>query len=100
MIFAIIKDRNLLLRKGDFYAYFSAIQSSKIKAKEQANRWIKIIYKSEFIILRKYKFKLNLNKYKFEDKLLYGLSSILRKLYNKQIEFNIVNLKNIVYAYK
>lgn len=94
MIFAILKDRNLL---QDFYAYFSALKTSKSKAKEQANKWIKLIFNKEFSLIRKYKFRLNLNKYKFEDKLLYGLSNIIRKLYNKQIEFNIVNLKNIVF---
>lgn len=56
-----------------------------------------MIFKKELTLIRKYKFRLNLNKYKFEDKLLYGLSNIIRKLYNKEIEFNIVNLKNIVF---
>jgi hypothetical protein len=56
-----------------------------------------LIFKKELSLIRKYKFRLNLNKYKFEDKLLHGLSNIIRKLYNKEIEFNIVNLKNIVF---
>ena len=56
-----------------------------------------MIFNKELTLIRKYKFRLNLNKYKFEDKLLYGLSNIIRKLYNKEIEFNIVNLKNIVF---
>lgn len=94
MIFAILKNRNLL---QDFYAYYSTLKTSKSKAKEQANKWIKLIFKKELTLIRKYKFRLNLNKYKFEDKLLYGLSNIIRKLYNKEIEFNIVNLKNIVF---
>lgn len=94
MISAILKDRNLL---QDFYAYYFTLKTSKSKAKEQANKWIKFIFNKELILIRKYKFRLNLNKYKFEDKLLYGLSNIIRKLYNKEIEFNIVNLKNIVF---
>lgn len=94
MIFAILKNRNLL---QDFYAYYSTLKTSKSKAKEQANKWIKLIFKKELSLIRKYKFRLNLNKYKFEDKLLHGLSNIIRKLYNKEIEFNIVNLKNIVF---
>lgn len=94
MISAILKDRNLL---QDFYAYYFTLKTSKSKAKEQANKWIKLIFNKELILIRKYKFRLNLNKYKFEDKLLYGLSNIIRKLYNKEIEFNIVNLKNIVF---
>lgn len=94
MISAILKDRNIL---QDFYAYYLTLKTSKSKAKEQANKWIKLIFNKELILIRKYKFRLNLNKYKFEDKLLYGLSNIIRKLYNKEIEFNIVNLKNIVF---
>ena len=94
MISAILKDRNLL---QDFYAYYFTLKTSKSKAKEQANKWIKLIFNKELILIRKYKFRLNLNKYKFEDKLLYGLNNIIRKLYNKKIEFNIVNLKNIVF---
>lgn len=94
MIFAILKNRNIL---QDFYVYYSTLKTSKSKAKEQANKWIKFIFKKELTLIRKYKFRLNLNKYKFEDKLLYGLSNIIRKLYNKEIEFNIVNLKNIVF---
>jgi hypothetical protein len=94
MISAILKDRNLL---QDFYAYYFTLKTSKSKAKEQANKWIRLIFNKELTLIRKYKFRLNLNKYKFEDKLLYGLSNIIRKLYNKEIEFNIVNLKKIVF---
>ena len=35
MIFALLKDRNLL---KDFYAYFFALKTSKSKAKEQTNK--------------------------------------------------------------
>jgi hypothetical protein len=94
MISLIMKDEKVL---QDFYAYFSALKTSKIKAKQQANKGVKILFKREFRLLRKYKFKLNLNKYKFEEKLLYRLSNVISKIYNKEIEFNIVNLKNIVF---
>lgn len=94
MILSIMKDKNLL---QDFYAFLSALITSKIKAKQQANKWVKILFKREFRLVRKYKFKLNLNKYKFEEKFLYRLSNIISKIYNKKIEFNIVNLKNIVF---
>lgn len=94
MISLIMKDEKVL---QDFYAYFSALKTSKIKAKQQANKWVKILFKKEFRLLRKYKFKLNLNKYKFEEKLLFRLSNVISKIYNKEIEFNIVNMKNIVF---
>lgn len=90
----VMKDINLL---QDFYAYLSALKASKMKAKELANKWVKILWRGELTIIRKYKFKLNLNKYKFEGKFLVTLSNILSKIYSKQIEFNIVNLKNIVF---
>lgn len=50
----------------------------------------------ELTLLRKYKLRLNLNKYKFEGKLLYKLTKLISKLYNKRVEFNIINLKSII----
>lgn len=93
-IFVLMKDINLL---QDFYAYLSALKACKNMGKEQASKWVKILWSPELTIIRKYKFKLNLNKYKFEEKFLGILSNILSKIYSKQIEFNIVNLKNIVF---
>jgi hypothetical protein len=49
------------------------------------------------LILRKYRLRLSLNKYKFEDKLLYKLNQYISKYYGKKVEFNIVNLKSIAY---
>jgi hypothetical protein len=48
-------------------------------------------------ILRKYRLRLSLNKYKLEDKFLFKLSQFIGKYYGKKIEFNIVNLKSIAY---
>lgn len=48
-------------------------------------------------IFRRYKLKLNLNKYKFEEKLLYKLSNIIGMFYNKKIEFNIINMRSIIF---
>jgi hypothetical protein len=50
-----------------------------------------------FLLIRKYKLRFNLNKSKFEDKLLGRLGQYISKYYNKNIEFNIVNLKSIAY---
>lgn len=94
MIFFIIKDKNLL---QDFYGYLIVLKRCKIKAKQQANKWAKLVFKRELILLRKLKFKLNLNKYKFQEKFLCGLRNLISNIYNKQIEFNIVNLKNIIF---
>lgn len=94
IITAILKDKNLL---QDFYAYLYALNRCKSKAKQQTNKLFKLEFKREIYFLRKYKFKLNLNKYKFEEKFLFRLSNIISKIYSKQIEFNIVNLKKIVF---
>jgi hypothetical protein len=40
-----------------------------------------------------YKRMLYFNKSKFENTRLFGLTNILRKVYNKHVEFNLVNLK-------
>jgi hypothetical protein len=42
-----------------------------------------------------YKLLLNLNKSKFENKFLSKLKPLIAKLYNKEVEFNIVNLKTL-----
>ena len=57
---------------------------------------IKALFKKEFLLFRKYKLRLNLNKYKFQENLLYFLSSQIGKYYHKKVEFNIVNMKSIV----
>ena len=58
---------------------------------------IKALLCKELILLRKYKLKLSLNKYKFEEKLLYKLKNFIVKYYNKKVEFNIVNLRSIAF---
>ena len=42
-----------------------------------------------------YKLLLNLNKSKFENKFLLKLKPLITKFYNKEVEFNIVNLKTL-----
>jgi len=42
-----------------------------------------------------YKLLLDLNKSKFENKLLYKLKPLISKLFNKEVEFNIINLKTL-----
>jgi len=65
------------------------------------------LYK-QLMFIRKYKLKLNLNKYKFEEIFLFKLSRLISKFYEdkdkfrstnlcRKIEFNIINLKSIVF---
>jgi hypothetical protein len=55
----------------------------------------KTFLEKEIIAIGYYKLLLNLNNYKFEDKLLLKLKPFVSKIYNKEVEFNIVNLKAI-----
>jgi Mitochondrial ribosomal protein (VAR1) len=60
------------------------------------NKYIsKSIIEKEIIAIAYYKLLLSLNKSKFEDKFLLKLKPFISKIYNKEVEFNIVNLKAI-----
>lgn len=61
------------------------------------NKSIKALLDKNLKVLRKYKLRLSLNKYKFEEKLLYKLKNFIIKYYNKKVEFNIVNLRSVVF---
>jgi len=61
------------------------------------NKAIKVLLSNNLKVLRKYKLRLNLNKYKFEEKLIYILKNYIAKYYNKKVEFNIVNIKSVVF---
>ncbi len=50
----------------------------------------------ELILFRRFKLKLSLNKYKFEEKFLYKLSKLISNFYKKKVEFNIINMKSII----
>ena len=63
--------------------------------KELYDLFIKI--SKTLAIIRKYRLRLSLNKYKFEDKFLYKLTQYISKYYGKKVEFNIVNVKSIAY---
>src|SRR5689334_5361556 len=55
------------------------------------------------MIIRRYKLRLNVNKYKFEEVFIYKLSTIISRYFNhglnltRRIEFNIINLKSIAH---
>jgi hypothetical protein len=64
----------------------------------------KIYYEAKYkVILEKeikriifYRLLLNLNKSKFEDKFLLKLKPLISKIFQKEVEFNIVNLKTMM----
>jgi len=55
----------------------------------------KTFLEKEISTIAYYKLLLSLNKSKFEDKFLLKLKPLISKIYNKEVEFNIVNLKAI-----
>jgi Mitochondrial ribosomal protein (VAR1) len=53
------------------------------------------ILEKEMLIITYYKLLINLNRSKFEDKFLLKLKPLISKIYNKEVEFNIVDLKAV-----
>jgi len=76
-----------LCEKDPFYSKYYYNIYSKI--------FSKTILEKEIMTIAYYKLLLNLNKFKFEDNFLLKLKSLVSKIYNKEVEFNIVNLKSI-----
>jgi len=87
----LLINKNSKIMGGTSDAFLKKIASSDLY-----NKTIKYLLKKELILLRKYKLRLNLNLYKFEEKLLFKLKNLIIKFYNKKVEFNIVNLKSIM----
>lgn len=75
--------------------YPETLKPYGIEIKNLSNNFL-IKFYEDLIILQKYKLKLNINKYKFEEKFLYKLKNFVFKIYNKKVEFNIVNMKSII----
>jgi hypothetical protein len=85
------------LRKGLLRNIRMLILKNKEFLGDFVNKTIKALLHKELKTLRKYKLRLNLNQYKFEEKLLYKLSNIIGTyFFNKRVEFNIVNMKSII----
>lgn len=57
------------------------------------NFFSKTLLEKEIITIAYYKLLLSLNKSKFESPFLLNLKPLISKIYNKEVEFNIVNLK-------
>ncbi len=87
------KNRNT---KIFFNENFFLLYKSKTLYKTSYNEILKSLLIKELFLIRRYKLKLNLNKYKFEEKFLNKLSKLISKVYKKKVEFNIVNLKSII----
>jgi len=77
----------------------SICESDPVSYKHYENVYLEFLSKKhlekEIMIIAYYKLLLNLNKFKFEDKFLLRLKPLISKIYNKEVEFNIVNLKTL-----
>lgn len=86
------------LKKSFFNKILFIIKKSNNVYKNTTNnKYIKHDLNQEMILIRRYKLRLNLNKYKFQEFLLSKLATIISKIYNKKIKFNIVNIKSIMF---
>jgi Mitochondrial ribosomal protein (VAR1) len=74
-------------------------ENDYVSYKYYENIYKDFLYKThlerEINIIAYYKLLLSLNKSKFEYKFLLKLTPIIAKLYNKEVEFNIVNLRTL-----
>ena len=88
------------IRRESYKNIFLLLLQSKNACTNMTNKFyseiIESLFIEELILLRRYKLRLSLNRYKFEEKFLYKLGKLISKLYNKKIEFNIINLKSII----
>jgi hypothetical protein len=81
----------------DIYFYLSINTIEDYKNLKEAYEYIIFysFYEKNIQELSYYKLLLNLNKSKFENNFLSKLTSLMRNLYNKAIEFNVIDLKTM-----
>ena len=83
----------------DLLSIFTICEINSVSHKYYEKIFNKIVNKTflekEIMTIAYYKLILGLNKFKFEDKLLSNLKPMISKIYNKEVEFNIVNLRAI-----
>ena len=84
------KEKNLLFKTLNWKNYNSFIQY-EIQIYE---KFIMKTLKKEMLLLY-YTQMLSINNYKFKNWFMLGLNSLAAKIYNKKVEFNIVNLKSL-----
>lgn len=88
-------DSSILWRLANYKVkdHFNKVNSTLyIRMKRLATALYRIL-----CIIRRYRLRLSLNKYKLEEIFLYRLSKLISKYYGKKVEFNIVNLKSITF---
>jgi hypothetical protein len=99
-----LRELNLIFQLKKYYKNIINILKACENNTALFKYYEKIYYEAKYkIILEKeikrivyYKLLLNLNKSKFEDKFLLKLKLLISKIFNKEVEFNIVNLKTMM----
>lgn len=96
---ALVKNQDqkqILFSKYKFLT--ESLQCFNLYLKLYLSRQVKKSCFDQFDLLRQYQLNYYLNKYKFERNIyLYKLSNMLSRIFNKTIEFNIINLKSLVF---
>jgi len=91
----ILKNQNNLL---EYLKYFTVFYKESYNLYDNyEERIYKINLEKEIVMIAYYKLLLNLNKFKFEDKFITKLKSLISKIYHKKVEFNIINLKTLYF---
>lgn len=92
----LISKKNYVEHKLDYLRIF--LRLNNLLLKKIWTELVKNQSKNYINLLRKYNFLYSLNQFKFNKLILLPkLSSILRKIIGKKIEYNIINLKSISY---
>jgi len=98
------KNKKLIIEKlnknlKDLLDIINICENDPISYKYYENVYAEFLHKTnlekEIITIAYYKLLLNLNKFKFEDNFLLKLKPLISEIYNKDVEFNIVNLKTL-----
>lgn len=96
---ALVKNedqKQILFSKYKFLT--ESLQCFNLYLRLYLSRQFKKSYFDKLDLLRKYQLNYYLNKYKFERNIyLHKLSNMLSRIFNKTIEFNIINLKSLAF---
>lgn len=104
LIKSFLKNKFILERKKFFQFEFELLNSIINYCNLSFNKFIRknIFNKLKFIkkinLIRKHVYSYKIDRFKFEEiYFLYKLNGLLTKILNKKIEYNIINLKSLVY---
>jgi hypothetical protein len=96
--YKLIKPYNYMITLGKLYRNMFEINNYLSKDLVlKLRRIIKELFIKRIVYIVYYRLKLNYNKSKFEEVFLNKLGKLISRFYNKQVEFNIINIKNLTF---